>query len=218
MPESVVLFDEIEKAHPCIAATLLQVIDHGRIEDTEGQLLDFRRAFVVFTTNVGCAHDVGGVGFRGTKGDGCRDGAAHADEASVKRALGSAGFGKDFQGRIDEFLVFGALDRDACRIILGRQLARLRERVDVRGMTLEWHPDVLEHLLERWQPQFGVRHLTTILGNRVVEQLALADAQGELEGIETIQIALDEENLRIGVAAAFARRRRMDGVLNVLIA
>ncbi|CAK0781076.1 ATPase AAA-2 domain protein [Gammaproteobacteria bacterium] len=185
-PECIVLFDEIEKADPGVAKLLLQIMDTGQIEDTEGNLLDFRRAYLIFTTNAGAVYEHHQIGFVVE-----RDQDPNIPDADVKivmNELRQLGYGEEFFGRVDEFFVFHGLQPDAVRRIVEMQLEALRASADVRGYQLAWSAEVVEYLSTRWQPRFGVRHLTTILRNRILEQLAVAEAQRELSGVKRIEL------------------------------
>jgi ATP-dependent Clp protease ATP-binding subunit ClpA len=183
-PECIVLFDEIEKASPGVAKLLLQIMDDGRIDDNEGNTLDFRRAFLVFTTNAGSDYGHRSIGF--SQDDDSGQPTPTVDLEAVKSEMRSAGFGEEFLGRISHFMIFQGLKAPAIRQLIGMHLERLRASADVKGYALQWAPDLIEHLTTRWQPRFGVRHLHMILRNRIVEQLAVAEAEGELKGIRTI--------------------------------
>ena len=183
-PESVVLFDEIEKADPSVGKLLLQILDDGKIEDADGSVLDFRRAFIVFTTNAGCAYGAR-LGF----GAGGRD-VPRGDVESVRADLRSLGLGEEFLGRISHWFVFESLDGAEIREVIRRQLEKLHGAADTRGFALEWEPAVVEHLAIAWEPRFGVRHLLAILRHRSNEHLSGADGQGELRGGERVRLAV----------------------------
>ncbi|EGV16221.1 AAA family ATPase [Thiocapsa marina] len=186
LPESILLFDEIEKADPGVAKLLLQVMDEGRVEDNDGNLLDFRRAFIVFTTNAGAVYAHRSIGFGSVMEEAPDTPVVEVD--AVKQALRAIGYGEEFLGRIDAFFVFRGLASEAIRRIVAQQLERLRTGADVQGYRLAWDQAVVDYLAERWQPRFGVRHLTTILRNRIVEQLSVAAAQRELDGVNAIRL------------------------------
>jgi len=206
-PESVVLFDEIEKADPGIAKLLLQIMDEGRIEDQEGNPLDFRRTFIIFTTNIGSTYAHRPMGF--VAADASAVGAL-TDVEQVKDELRSLGYADEFLGRIGSFVVFRGLEGNAIRTIIATQLEDLRNTADVKGYHLEWDPQLIEHLAGEWQPRFGIRHLNTILRHRVIEQLSLAQAQNEMKGIATIHLAILNSNALVdaGLHVGLAKRRR----------
>lgn len=197
-PESIVLFDEIEKAHPGVGKVLLQIIDKGNVEDNDGNFLDFRRAFIIFTTNAGCVYDSHQVGFD-------RSGAStvtspKVDTEALKAELRGLGLGEEFLGRISHWFNFQGLQVDSIEKIIKIQLDRLRQKAHEMRYELAWDADIVSYLSSQWQPRFGVRHLTTILRNRIEEQLSVADAQGELKGVKKIYLevldTIDEDEAR----------------------
>ncbi len=191
-PESIVLFDEIEKAHKGLGELLLQIIDDGRIEDVDGNVLDFRRSFIIFTTNAGCVYDTEeDMGFYVKEGS-RKEAGPRVDPDAVRAGLRAVGYGEEFFGRIKHFFVFRALTTDTIGKVIEKQLASLSQTAGERGMTLEWDAALVPHLSSQWQPRFGVRHLTTILRNRLTEQLSIADAQGELNGVKRIMLRVSK--------------------------
>jgi len=199
-PECIVLFDEIEKASPAISKVLLQVLDEGRVDDTDGNLLDFRRAFLVFTTNAGATYDEKkAIGFdpsrpvenRSRPVDNRAGGPVpRVSVEAVKADLLARGYGEEFFGRQIDFIVFDAMELEDVETVLKRQLGELTNEAELRGYELSCDPAVADHLLKLWSPRFGARWVYNILRNRIVEQLALADTQGELRGITKIIVAL----------------------------
>jgi len=191
-PECIVLFDEIEKASPAISKVLLQVLDDGRVDDTDGNLLDFRRAFIVFTTNAGATYETKGkIGLPDLSRpaeDRAGGPVPRVSVEAVKADLLARGYGEEFFGRQIDFIVFEAMERDDVEVVLKRQLGDLKNEAELRGYDLSWEPEVVGHLLKTWSPRFGARWVYNILRNRIVEQLALADAQGELKGVTKIHV------------------------------
>jgi ATP-dependent Clp protease ATP-binding subunit ClpC len=231
MPECVVLFDEIEKASPAISQVLLQVLDEGRVEDSDSNLLDFRRAFIAFTTNAGVSYETARreIGFG--RGESCTVNAAGEASPSVTKEtviheLGQRGYGMEFFGRSIDFIIFESMTRKGARQILERELGNLHETADLRGFALVWEQSVIEHLLDEWSPRFGARWVFDILRNRIGEQLNLAAAQGELDEIEGIgrvtRILLtkrpdDEVSEKDTVIAGLAGRRREGDTITVFV-
>ncbi|WP_374692617.1 AAA family ATPase [Accumulibacter sp.] len=209
-PASVVLFDEIEKADPGVSRILLQILDEGRIDDHEGNPLDFRRSVIVFTTNAGSGQGQRPIGFAA---DDPADRARSAADA-VKDALRGLGYADEFLGRIGHTIVFHSLDRRTMRGVLERQLGGLRESAELKGYELSWDTELIEHLAAQWQPRFGVRHLTALLRIRIVEQLSLAEAQDELCGVRHIRVGILPPDVRgVDVASRVTRRREDDTLI-----
>ena len=117
-------------------------------------------------------------------------------------------------------LLFKGLDAASIRTILGRQLEGLRKTSEVKGLQLTWGPELIEHLTAQWQPRFGVRFLSTILRHRIVEQLGVAEAQGELKGakaihLEVLKLKADTSNSNL---AGIASRQRDGDSLVIRVA
>ena len=184
MPEAVVVFDEIEKASPHIGKLLLQLLDEGKVEDVDGNLLDFRRSFVVFTSNAGARYGKAGgpdVGFVTREPpSGTAESVPTVTVEAVKEELRAAGYGEEFFGRQIDFVMFEGLTKDVIEKVLIQQLEELRSTARERGYQLTWSDDVFDHLLIDWTPRVGARWAFNILRTRVEEQLALAEAEGEL--------------------------------------
>ncbi len=186
LPESIVLFDEFEKADPGVGSLLLQIIDDGRVEDTDGNTLDFRRSFIIFTTNAGSVYEPEKeMTFLPPDSDRFQP---TVDEEALKEALRYHGIGEEFFGRLSHVLLFQGLKRTEVKEIVARKLTELQKLAELRGLQLDWEQEVVDHLACQWQPRYGVRHLSTILRNRIVEHLNLADAQGELQGVKEIRL------------------------------
>jgi len=186
-PECVVLFDEIEKADPNVGELLFRIIDDGQCEDKEGNPLDFRRAFIIFTTNAGAVYEKEtSIGFGGDPGLG--SGEPATDQASMRAHFVGMGLGEAFLGRITHVFDFKGLDGGAGREILGSMLESFAETVAEKGHGLTWGEPVLDRLLERWPSHLGARSLAGVLQNQVVEPWVTAHLKGELDGVETIRL------------------------------
>src|SRR5207249_4199047 len=109
---------------PAVGKLLLQIIDDGQVEDVDGNLLDFRRSFIIFTTNAGCIYDQRQMGFSAEQGTERETPTADLD--SLKRDLRALGLGEEFLARMTHILLFRGLDRDSIEEILRRQLEGLR--------------------------------------------------------------------------------------------
>ncbi len=224
MPEAVVLFDEIEKASPHIGKLLLQILDEGKVQDVDGNLLDFRRSFIVFTTNAGCRYgQAGGIplgfGFRDPSVPDTMEAVPTVTVDAVKEELRAAGYGEEFFGRQIDFIMFEGMAKDVIEQVLHRQLDDLALTAAERGYQLTWTDDVFDHLLREWTPRVGARWVFNMLRNRVEEQLALAEAEGELTGITRIELRLLSARGEPDLTEIGRARRQRDGdVLTVFIA
>lgn len=167
-PYSVVLFDEIEKAHPDVSNLLLQILEDGRLTDSEGRVVDFRHTLIILTSNLGAKHLVGQKGALGF-------GAAAPDQAVRMQVLGEAKafFSPELLGRMDELLVFQPLDKESMQIIGSQMLAQLEERAAGQGIVLEHTPAALRLLVESgYDPACGARSLRHVITRKVEQCLA----------------------------------------------
>jgi len=200
-PQSVVLFDEIEKASATISDLLLQIMDEGRCEDADGNLLDFRRSFLLFTTNAGSFVATNSIGFATSESKDRRVGAE-----TVKAGLRTMGFHDAFLGRMDAILVFDALDENAVVAILKKGLDRLGRSLADAGYGFEVDTTVAGRLAAHWQPEFGARHLLALI-DRIGREFSVAEAANELEGIEDIHLADEEPDHANGNELSLVHRR-----------
>lgn len=208
LPESVVLFDEFEKADPAVGRLLLQIIDDGRVEDIDGNTLDFRRSFIIFTTNAGSLYEPENEMTFVPPDPLTHQPTIESDD--LKQALRYHGIGEEFFGRLSHLFLFQSLHLDDVRGIITRKLTGLQETAELRGLCLRWNDEVIERLARLWQPRYGVRHLSTILRNRLIEHLNLADAQGELRDVGEIQLEVADASAGGSGGTVSADRRSVD--------
>lgn len=184
-PECVVLFDEFEKADSSVGNLLLRIIDEGKCQDTEGNDLDFRRSFIIFTSNAGCEYPPDQpFGLTPAQGPAT----PVVSLMSLQNHLRAIGIGQEFIARIEHTFLFTALDGPAVRIILERHLQALARTTEGHNLKLSWAANLIEHLASQWQPRYGVRYLAVMLKHRVIEQLSLADAQSELRDVTSVHV------------------------------
>ena len=161
-PYSVILLDEIEKAHPDVFNILLQVLDDGRLTDGQGRVVSFKNAIIIMTSNVGSQF--------------IREYAENNDEKAMHTAIDDAlraTFRPEFINRIDDIVVFNALTLDVVEPIVELQLGHVRERLADRRITLEVTPSALQQLaLDGYDPVFGARPLKRLIQREVVDRLA----------------------------------------------
>jgi ATP-dependent Clp protease ATP-binding subunit ClpB len=170
-PYSVVLLDEIEKAHNEVFDVLLQILDDGRLTDGHGRTVDFRNTVIIMTSNLRSADQMGEF------------------------------FRPEFLNRIDEVVEFEALTREQLGDIVELQLARLRARLAERGLSLELTDAAKEHLAEAgWDPQYGARPLKRALQRLVENPLALRLLEGEFEEGDTIRVDASDGELAFAKA------------------
>ncbi|SOR27607.1 Chaperone protein ClpB [Methylorubrum extorquens] len=168
-PYAVVLLDEIEKAHPDVYNTLLQVFDDGRLTDGKGRVVDFTNTVLIATSNLGADIIQRNLRLRGTEAD---------DPARLKRELMDVlrgHFRPEFINRIDEIIVFHALGQGEIRSIVELQLERVRRTAQGQGVDLVIDPSLVDHLAAAgFRPEFGARELRRLIRSELETQLARA--------------------------------------------
>jgi ATP-dependent Clp protease ATP-binding subunit ClpB len=187
-PYSVILFDEIEKAHADVFNVLLQLLDDGRLTDGQGRTVDFRNSVVIMTSNLGSSY-VTGLG----------DSAANDMREKVMDAL-RAHFRPEFLNRIDDIVIFKALTRAQIGEIVDIQMATVAKRLSERQITIQVTPAAKEWLGARgYDPVFGARPLKRLIQREVLDPLAMKVLAGELNEGETVVI--DEQDGKLLFAA-----------------
>jgi ATP-dependent Clp protease ATP-binding subunit ClpB len=178
-PYSVVLLDEVEKAHPDVFDVLLQVLDDGRLTDGQGRTVDFRNAILVLTSNLGSqAADF-------TMGD--------EERRDEVLAVVRAHFKPEFLNRLDDIVVFQALTAHDLAAIVDIQLGRLRDRLADRRLTLEVTPDAITWLGEHgFDPLYGARPLRRLVQSAIGDSLAKALLAGEIVDGDTVVVGVND--------------------------
>lgn len=188
-PYAVVLFDEIEKAHPDIFNTLLQIFEDGRLTDAQGRVVDFKNTIIIMTSNVGTMELGQGIGFRANEdARGETDSAYRALKGKVMQAYNKQ-FRPELRNRIDEVLVFHHLDREEIFRIVDLFSKRITEELGRREMKLVFLPRAKELLSkEGYDRQFGARPLRRAVQRFVEDPLAERILMGDFNAGETIYV------------------------------
>ncbi len=182
-PYSVVLLDEVEKAHPDIFNILLQVLDDGRLTDSLGRTVDFRNTVIIMTSNLGsqCIQEMTGK----------------ANYASIKTEvmkIVTQYFKPEFINRIDEIVMFEALSKEHISKIIEIQLAHVCSRMKERDMEILFTPQVKEKLVEAgYDPVYGARPLKRVIRQSIENPLAQAILSGQFKSKDTVQVKLVED-------------------------
>ena len=186
-PYSIVLFDEIEKAHPEIFNTLLQIFEDGRLTDAQGRVVDFKNTVIIMTSNVGTSELGKGIGFRANEdARGESDSAYRAMKGKVMEAYNKA-FRPELRNRIDEVIVFHHLDREEIHQIVASFSKRITEELGRREITLEFLPRAVEKLgVEGYDRQFGARPLRRAVQRLIEDPLAERILMGDFKAGETV--------------------------------
>ena len=195
-PYSVVLFDEIEKAHPDVFNTLLQVLDDGRLTDAKGRTVNFENTVVIMTSNVGSQHLVSTRQFGFTSGDGVD---FRETERRAREALERA-FRPEFLNRVDEIIVFQPLTKEDVLKIVDIMLSRLNKHLESQRVRVELTGAAKEFLAEEgYDPKFGGRPLARAIRRYVENPLSSRIIGGEFGPDDTVLVDRGEEGLTFAV-------------------
>jgi ATP-dependent Clp protease ATP-binding subunit ClpB len=190
-PYQVVLFDEVEKAHPDVFNILLQVLDDGRLTDGQGRTVDFRNTLIIMTSNLGSEFLAGQVEDEETE-------AVRPMVMDVVRRH----FRPEFLNRIDEIILFKRLGRQQMDSIVRIQLTRVERLLESRRMTLDLDSAALHWLGERgYDPVYGARPLKRVIQKELVDPIAKKLLAGDLMDGSVIQVTVGDDGLEIGRAA-----------------
>ena len=195
-PYSVVLFDEIEKAHPDVLNILLQILDDGRLTDAHGKTVNFENTVIVMTTNAGSDRATGTIGFGGDRGEDGEDGFGGASDATMK-AL-SAFLRPEFLNRVDEIVTFRALDREdftrIARIMLDELAAALAEK----SLALRYTDEAAALIAERsFSPKFGARNMRRYIQRHVEDAIAEAVIADYHHALSQILVYAEEGAIKV---------------------
>lgn len=185
-PYAVILFDEIEKAHPDVFNIMLQILDDGRVTDSQGRTVDFKNTIIIMTSNIGSQFilDVAGDDSRY---DEMRD--------RVMEAL-RANFRPEFLNRIDEIIIFHSLTKAELREIVKIQIRRLEERLSEKRMGIEISDQALDFLAEvGYDPVYGARPLKRVIQRELETQIAKRILRGELQEGQVVKVTVENERL-----------------------
>jgi ATP-dependent Clp protease ATP-binding subunit ClpB len=194
-PYSVILFDEIEKAHPDVFNVLLQILDDGRLTDSQGRLVDFRNAVIIMTSNIGGSLIVD-AGPQATDADWDRVDRRVRDELRNY-------FRPEFLNRVDDIIVFRPLNRDDLAQIVDIQLGKLQQQLAARHLGLEVTSEARELLAQQgYDPVYGARPLKRVIQRELENVIALQVLEGDFHDGDTIRVERAGEHLRLVPAAA----------------
>ena len=183
-PYSVVLFDEIEKAHPDVFNILLQILDDGRITDSQGRTVDFKNTIIILTSNLGSQHLLDGIN---------ADGSISSEAQSAVMQELKMSFRPEFLNRLDEIIMFHPLTKDNLNGIIDIMVSSLRERLADKSLGLEITDAAKQLIIERgYDPLYGARPLRRYLQSGVETLIARAILGGDLAAGSTITV--DAEN------------------------
>ena len=192
-PYSVVLFDEIEKAHPDVMHMLLQILEEGRITDSLGRRIDFRNTIIIMTSNVGAA-ELNRTSNLGFSGDAAENSAKTNDRLM---AIARRTFKPEFLNRVDDIIVFNRLEKKDLLAVVDLELAKLRERLRLgRGLAFSVSDEVREFLVTKgYEPEFGARPLRRAVERLIEDPLAEELLRGRFNGAAGVQVEVDRQKI-----------------------
>ena len=188
-PYSIVLFDEIEKAHPDVLNILLQVLDDGRITDAQGRVVNFENTIIVMTSNAGSEGSVGGMGF----------GRSDGDKVKEKTMKALQGFLRpEFLNRVDEIITFNHLTEENFLGIADIMLKELQESLSTRGLTLSWDDDLRQLLVKKaYSVTYGARNLRRTIQTDLEDPIAERIIRSYVEPFRSIKATCEDGKIRL---------------------
>ena len=187
-PYSVVLFDEIEKAHPDVFNVLLQVLDDGRITDSQGRTVDFKNTILIMTSNIGSSYLLDGIS---------EDGSIKEEAANLVMNDLRGHFRPEFLNRLEEIIMFKPLTKDNIGHIVDLMMKDLNERLSDREISLELTPEAKDYIIDGgYDPVYGARPLKRFLQKHVETLAAREILSGEIHEGDTILITLQDGTLK----------------------
>ena len=190
-PYSIVLFDEIEKAHPDVLNVLLQVLDDGRITDAQGRVVNFENTIIVMTSNAGSEGSVGGMGF----------GRSDGDKVKEKTMKALQGFLRpEFLNRVDEIITFNHLTEENFLGIADIMLKELQDSLSTRGLTLSWDDDLRQLLVKKaYSVTYGARTLRRTIQKELEDPISEAIIDSFEHPISAIRIRVEGETVKLDI-------------------
>ncbi|MDO4816693.1 MAG: ATP-dependent Clp protease ATP-binding subunit [Bacillota bacterium] len=190
-PYSVVLFDEIEKAHPDVLNILLQILDDGRITDAQGRTVNFENTVIVMTTNAGSNSKVGTIGFGGSVSDMSRE--------RMMKALNEF-LRPEFINRVDEIISFNQLSEESFKSIAELMLNETKAAMAERGMKLTWDESLVDYLVKKsYSVTYGARNLRRTIQKDVEDAIAERIISRHGENVGRVKLSSDGEKVKVEV-------------------
>jgi ATP-dependent Clp protease ATP-binding subunit ClpB len=188
-PYSVVLFDEIEKAHPDVFNILLQVLDDGRLTDNQGRVVDFKNTVIIMTSNIGSNYLLEGINEDGT-----------IDKSARERVMDEMRrtFRPEFLNRIDEIVMFKPLQKSEIFKIIDLQIGEIQSRLEDRQIEIEITEEAKDTILS-YSIQYGARPVKRFLQRELETKISRMIISGELKDKDTISITADNKELSFSV-------------------
>ena len=188
-PYSVVLFDEIEKAHPDVLNILLQILDDGRITDAHGRTVNFENTVIVMTSNAGSNTKVGSVGFGRTANEQGRERAMKALQDFLR---------PEFINRIDEIVYFNQLTEENFRSIAVLMLKELATAMAEKGISFSWEESLLDYLVKKsYSAVYGARNLRRVIQKELEDAIAVRLIEGYQHPVSQMKALVEDDTIHL---------------------
>ena len=193
-PYSVVLLDEIEKAHPDVWNMLLQIMEEGRLTDNVGRTVDFKNTILIMTTNIGAEQIAGKAAVRHLRQARTRTTTYEKMKETLKGEM-EKNFRPEFLNRVDDIIVFRSLNKDDLKQIIDIELAKVSKRLKEKDLTLVLTDEAKDFIIEKGTSlEFGARPLRRAIEHLLEDPLAEELLRGTFDGKDTITVRVKEEN------------------------
>lgn len=188
-PYSVILFDEIEKAHPDIMNLLLQILDEGHVKDAQGRFINFENTIICMTSNAGSSDKTTGLGFNKTEGDISREKAMNALSEFLR---------PEFLGRVDEIVVFDHLSKESYAEIAGLMLTEMKDPLSEKGIELKYDKRVPAAIAEKaYGKKFGARDIRSVIRSEIEDKIADIIVESASKPVKTIRISAKKDGIEV---------------------
>ena len=188
-PYSVVLFDEIEKAHPDVMNILLQILDDGRITDAQGRTVNFENTIIIMTTNAGSNNKTGNVGFGGTLSDMSRERAMKALNEFLR---------PEFINRVDEVICFNQLTEENFRGIAVLMLNEVKDVLKEKNLSLSWDESLVDYLVAKgYSVTYGARNLRRLIQKEIEDEIAAALIEKRGTGVSSVSLSAQDGKVEV---------------------
>ena len=188
-PYSVVLFDEIEKAHPDVMNILLQILDDGRITDAQGRTVNFENTIIIMTTNAGSGNKTGSVGFGGSLSDMSRERAMKALNEFLR---------PEFINRVDEVICFNQLSEENFRAIAELMLGEVKDLLKEKDIEFTWDTKLIDYLVKKgYSVSYGARNLRRLIQKEIEDEIAQRIIELRGEKVSTLNLSADDNAVTV---------------------
>ncbi|MBI2024297.1 AAA family ATPase [Candidatus Giovannonibacteria bacterium] len=216
-PYSVILFDEIEKAHPEVFNVMLQILDNGRLTDAKGRHVNFRNSIIVMTSNVGSefVHEMEKLGFemdesaftiKERREDELKD--------KIRKSL-ERRFRPEFLNRLDEIIIFNTLSRENLKSIVGIQLLRMKSRLLGKNIDIDLTPAAKDFLADKgYDPHYGARPLKRFIESKILNPLAEKLVRGDIKSADRVLVDLKGKELVLEIISPRKKAKKMAAVVS----